>query len=160
MFSGFRIPVFSFVWFEQPTQSVSFYQNHTTGCSLVNAPKTFVNISGYRPLRKLWDVNFFHWLSDILEYVFKTEQKWIYIYGWQLSLKLLNTWKHEIIHAKIKKVWVLFLFSLPFFTIKDLIANFLHCIKWSYLAFFNFSMYLTILKTVVNRKYKSIFVLF
>ena len=31
----------------------------TTGCSLVNTPKTFVNISGYTPLRKLWDVNFF-----------------------------------------------------------------------------------------------------
>ena len=33
-----------------------------TGCSLVNAPKTFVNISGSGciSLRKLWDISFFH----------------------------------------------------------------------------------------------------
>ena len=48
----------------------------------------------YVPLRKLWDISFFHWQWDILIF----NNIGVQLSSWQMSLKYQNTWKREKIH--------------------------------------------------------------
>ena len=85
--------------------------------------------AGYLDPTELRLVTSFYWQSDIYEYIFDTEQHWVWISLFSCITEIKNAKKFLKIHFQKIYIWDSILFRLPFFNLKDLYAQLLHAMK-------------------------------